>query len=899
MGASVKESRLGLAFVLVLLCTTVIIQPTLAFAGDEPEASGPATNGESAANPDGSAGADALTPQNTPTINDYRIDLNNGELTFGTTPRFNQDNVSENLKALNFGDYGLSEGSDFTILGFEKNEGGSPSLNPNDRTTETPSTSGNYFIIIEGRETSRDSFEAETNIYGYKGIGYAAFSIEVTGHTPGTDEPVLGLNINIRPNGPTGLIWTGQPQAPSITVDQYKGRDLVEGTDYTLLYQNVETGVSSPDKPSEVGEYLIIAKGIGSVKGETRFRFGIYGDKSLANRELFGFGLNSTIYDYTGKAVKLIPAVRYKGSPLVQDVDFALSYENAQGIALSEAPSAEGKYYAVVSGLSPYSGTRKLPFTIIASTSLSHPDCHVRTDRQTYAAPVNAAEIAPKITITFNNFILQENKDYFIAGYERKVDGGTAESEFQPADTLNQPGTYRAIIKAVDGGPYTGSTYVGFTVVEGDNNPRYWISAFEGQNPEHPVTPVTRPTNNSATLPKIVISAPSGAILKEGSDYRLEYYNQNSPTATPINDFTAEGQYYVSAKQIGGNGRNGMHSFYIAAEEHDLTAASVTLSSSRFSHEDSVSLKSKLTNAIRVVASDGTVLQAGRDYNVSIGNKPDKVGLHTVTISGKTSQGYYGTVTREYIIWSPSAPEADTRYDTTTGVTVKGDIIASRQTASDTASIGLEVTKPTGDSLEPEAKKAEDAARAAGAKSIQTYDVTLPYSEESEAGTTTRNLTSGLGITLTFPVDPKYNGMTATITQIHNGAVISTQTAPIKNDGVSVHTDWLSQFVVAVNASPSATEGSNASGNANGANNTVANNDTGNNPSSAGTTVDDGKTIASSDINKTSGTNSNAATRAASPATGDAIPQALVAIIAMAAIASLAALFASRKRSRR
>ena len=326
------------------------------------------------------------------------------------------------------------------------------------------------------------------------------------------------------------------------------------------------------------------------------------------------------------------------------------------------------------------------------------------------------------------------------------------------------------------------------------------------------------PWTGSSVEPNVVVKDAEGNVLTEGVDYQLRY-RSTARSSEMVDSVSDEGDYSVSAKGIGSYSSGIIFSavgaygdqFSIAKPEHDLTQATVT-GPATYTYADGGSMEDVLTP---VVTLGGVQLSPETDYYLFYSKAgwdgSGELGSHTVQVYGKTTDGvktYYGSCEYSYEVVSeqPDEPTATrTRVDEATGVTATGDVIAEK--SSDGNQVKLTVTKPTGDDVEAAAADAKAAAEKAGALTADVYDVTLDVLDAD--GEVAEHLTSGFSLALTFPVDPKYNGYTATITQVHDGVALASKTATVANGAVSTDVDCLSQFVVSVNPKP-AQEGGGA-----------------------------------------------------------------------------------------
>ena len=626
---------------------------------------------------------------------------------------------------------------------------------------------------------------------------------------------------------------TGSPIRPNNIVVNYSDggapRQLTENTEYVLSFKNNATSEISEAAPSAEGTYTVIATGINGTpyaglktdendKGAT---FTIYSATSFSSTKCV-VDANPSLYDYTGKPIAPTVTVWWEGTALVEGTDYTLGYEDKSGKALNGLPTEVGKYNVRATGIGKYSGSKVDEFEIAVPNSLANPACQATIERKAYAYTGQA--IKPAIVVTFNDIPLVEGRDYYIAGYQKRGDKMSWTDVAAPVEM----GSYRPVIKAVEGGAYSGemdrnaNAQLEFSIVEnGNNNPALWTVNFANRDFSSTDSPVVSLTGTKATPPEVVVTDPSGTALKEGKDYRLDYYGPDTK------NFAAEGQYNItvfaiSADQHYNGQRVGELSFCVAKPEHDLTKATVAMPDT-FDYEGGADIKDKVGKSISVTLA-GKTLKLDQDFQASYNRKTGTLGAHAVLLVGNAlkkdrsynadgqrgengQQGqqqlnqeqYYGHVRLSYGVWNDAAPAADKRVDLATGVSATGSVISEKSTYEGEKWVTLTAASLAGNAVDAQAQTAVSTANAAGAQDVRVFDVKLDQVVSTGVADNSEGLTANLGdLTLSFPVDAKYNGMTATVTQIHDGKAMDPKTVTIEGGQVPVATDRLSQFVVSV-----------------------------------------------------------------------------------------------------
>ena len=184
----------------------------------------------------------------------------------------------------------------------------------------------------------------------------------------------------------------------------YGSRELKEGTDYDISYENN------------------VNPGTATLKIEGKGKYGgvITKNFTIAPISIEGAVL-SAVEDqtYTGKEIQPSVSVTLNGQELQADTEFTLSYENNVHVAAADAAKAPT---ILVKGNGNYGGTVKGTFAILP-VSLKEAVVAAVPDQT-----ANGAAIKPALQVTFNGTALKEGTDYS-AAYSQNISAGTAAYE--------------------------------------------------------------------------------------------------------------------------------------------------------------------------------------------------------------------------------------------------------------------------------------------------------------------------------------------------------------------------------------------------------------------------------------------------------------------------------------
>lgn len=533
--------------------------------------------------------------------------------------------VKPELRIVN-GNNVLSEGTDYTVA-YENN----------DSVTDKASA------IISGRGSYKGSV---TRTFAIK-----AYSID--------NAEISGIQ--------DAVVFTGDAIEFADIAVVVNGRTLVNGTDYTVSYEN-NLNVTDEKNPA----YVII-KGTGNYGGQVRTAFAITA-KNIGRCSIDPIGGQI----YTGKAVEPEITVRDGARILETGKDYDITYSNNTDVT----DSAE----VTITGKGNYRGSNSAVFTITQEVVDISKAVMSKVDDQYYNFG-NA--IRPEVTLTYGGKTLTQDVDYELVYIDninegtatiqanginkntgsvsttfaiKPVDITTAEvvlendsfeytgSEIRPAvkmitvsrdgkatavtsmtafdvtytDNTNV-GTAGAVIKAAQGSGFTGSVTKKFEITEVD------IAQAVVDVEDHVYT-------GSAVKPAYTVTL-DGKKLTAGTDFNVVFSNNVNVGTAAILTVTGTGNY------------KGTVVAYFAITAKDLSKADVNVQSSVYTGKP-------LTPAVTVTLDD-EILNADIDYVVSYSNNVNATTAKSkATVTVKGTGNYKGTVTATFDIEPKAIDEA-------------------------------------------------------------------------------------------------------------------------------------------------------------------------------------------------------------------------------------------------
>lgn len=146
----------------------------------------------------------------------------------------------------------------------------------------------------------------------------------------------------------SGAVITMSANSAEVASVVVGGQTLTVGTDYTVSYQ--QGGAALDAAPTAVGSYTAVITGIGDYKGTEENPFVI---KPVITDAVITMAENSAE----------VVSVVLSGTTLTAGTDYVVSYKQGDTM-LDTAPTAAGKYTAVLTGIGDYYGTAEKAFTI-------------------------------------------------------------------------------------------------------------------------------------------------------------------------------------------------------------------------------------------------------------------------------------------------------------------------------------------------------------------------------------------------------------------------------------------------------------------------------------------------------------------------------------------------------
>ena len=228
--------------------------------------------------------------------------------------------------------------------------------------------------------------------------GTATVTISFKGNYAGTKE----VTFTITPKLADGLAitdienqtYTGSAIEPNVTVKD-GSITLVEGTDYTITYENnVNAGTAT---------VYIVFKGKYSGNAEVHFTISPKPVDSYTTADI-------TNHIYTGSAIEPIVTVKDGSTTLIEGTDYTVAYENNVNA---------GTATATLTFKGNYAGTKEVTFTI--SPKPADDLAVADIENQTYTG----SEIKPNITVKDGTTTLVNGTDYTVS-YKNNVNAGTA-----------------------------------------------------------------------------------------------------------------------------------------------------------------------------------------------------------------------------------------------------------------------------------------------------------------------------------------------------------------------------------------------------------------------------------------------------------------------------------------
>ncbi len=370
------------------------------------------------------------------------------------------------------------------------------------------------------------------------------------------------------------FIHNGQDHAVRVAAVS-AGSLAVPAEAYTLTLKNAGGAVVTAVK--DVGEYTLTL----TAKPESDFTGSVTVPVSVLEQSVKSFYVELEETDYVYNGTARTPAVRVTdtGRPLTEGTDYTLQY-----LDNTDAGMAKVK----VTGAGSYRGTRIFTFRIAP-------------------AKIDAAELS-ETTLPYTGTVRAVSVTRVMAG-ELSV----------PADAYTVIGTeamdtgdYEVLITAKDGGNFTGSVKVPFSIVPAD------AKAFTVAFPEA----LEFIYDGSEKKPAVLVTD-SGELLYEGEDYSLLYQD---------NTDAGFGKVLVSGR---GN-YNGTRVFTFRIDPAPIDSVSTS---------DSILTYNGAEQTVSVTGVKAGSLDVPADAWIVNGNSAVDTGEYELTVTAKESSNFTGSVT--------------------------------------------------------------------------------------------------------------------------------------------------------------------------------------------------------------------------------------------------------------
>ena len=377
--------------------------------------------------------------------------------------------------------------------------------------------------------------------------------------------------------------YTGSSIKPAVRV-YYNGVLLTEKTDYTVSYVN-NTSAAKEDDPKAPA---VVVKGIGNYTKEGRETF------TIDPIDMEEVSVEAITLVQASKTSALKPKVTWNGRTLRLGRDYTVDQTELD-------QTAPGEYNVKLSGKGNFANTRKLTVTVAANDKSVVPVTKLKVT----AKAVKYADIEEEAD-KFNAVI---NK----CGLSVKNGGKTVTAENYEIvkdehsdDNCTRAGTCTFILEGK--GAYYGRKTVSVKISG---------TAISKAKPNGPVNyDGSEKTVDGNTLKLVVKSGNTKTVLSENTDYVIV-------SGTYENNINA-GKASVTVEGRGAYTGRAKITFTISP---DTDAKTVEVS-------DAVYSKGGAIPRVKVTNHDGTVLQEGRDYKLTLSNKTAGTGKVSVTFLG-------------------------------------------------------------------------------------------------------------------------------------------------------------------------------------------------------------------------------------------------------------------------
>ena len=438
------------------------------------------------------------------------------------------------------------------------------------------------------------------------GTGYT-YTINFTGKYTGTYTgkdtfAVTAKNIgdaDVTVDDIPNQVYTGQPLKPAVTV-RYNG-NVVNKSNYTIDYSNnTESGATATVTITGQKNFT------GSRTATFQIRQSFEGEISVTGLE--------NAFVYTSKPIEPQVEVLANGKPLVNGVDYTLSYKN--NINANDVSGGKPAY-VIVNGAGEYAGEKRFKFTISRKNVLDD-DVNIEVEDATFTGGM----IQPKVKITYH---LPDGSDYVLKNQATAGNNRDYDADIGSSSSVGEQVTVKIIPSGINFYVEDGYFTKTFRIL-----PKDLTGSDQELLSDYTITcPAEVQYDAAITVyePNVILKDKSRASdgtpqtsgstfyqLEKGKDYTITYQNNTRPgTAT----YTIEGKGNYTGTYKG--------SFTILANLKDAT---VVIKDQTYTGDE---IRPEFT-----VSFGDMTLRNGVDYTYDFSNNKN-AGTATVTIIGTGS----------------------------------------------------------------------------------------------------------------------------------------------------------------------------------------------------------------------------------------------------------------------
>lgn len=402
--------------------------------------------------------------------------------------------------------------------------------------------------------------------------------------------------------------YTGGEIKPGLVL-AYKGKTLVEGTDYKVSYRN----------NVNVGKATVHVEGIGEFAGTRDVKFNITG---------LSIGKANVSYTkthiYTGTEIDPSIVVTLNGQVLEKGTDYNVSYKKNVN---------KGSATILVTGINQYTGSVSKKFTIASvdmETASKEGTMFVEEDISTEYVKGGCT---PDVNITYNGIKLVKGKDYTLT-YKNNKAVADENSEKIPQIIVHGKGNYK------------GSIAKTFSIVSRDMEAGVKVA----------VKDVIFSTKSKAFLVNPVLTDLNGKKLKKGKDYEsnLEYTYAEPTllidgTSKEEKDIVQKGDIPIVGSKIAvkitgkGNYSGSVYAYYSVAET-SISKATIKVNAQIYTGKAIVLDEQKdFKTATYGKGINKIQLTLGDDFEIVPGSYKKNVSKGTATVTVRGLGNYGGT----------------------------------------------------------------------------------------------------------------------------------------------------------------------------------------------------------------------------------------------------------------